>query len=61
MVLFKFFRGQGKTPEVPDGMGQIVKADEDKKDNKTDAEDEDKNTDEEGKEMDQKVQKHFGT
>ena len=67
MVLFEFFRGQGKTPEVPDGMGQIVEVDddehedetgnEDEKDNKTDAEDEDKNTDEEGKEMDSKSAK----
>ena len=67
MVLFKFFRGQGKTPEVPDGVGQIVKADddehedetdnEDEKDNKTDVEDEDKNTDEEGKEVDLKSAK----
>ena len=29
MVLFEFFRGQGKTPEVPDGRGQIVEADDD--------------------------------
>ena len=66
-VLFEFFRGQGKTPEIPDGIGASGEGEddddedetdnEDEKDNKTDVEemktDDEQKTDE-GKQMDPK-------
>ena len=39
-VLFEFFRGQGKTPEIPDGIGASGEGEDDDDEDETDNEDE---------------------